>query len=230
VNSLDLEQAEIPESPGAIQWCLAVSVPSRRPSDGDDGWGSAAITTITETVAAYTEEYSSVEERQDGVKAQQEREGTIGDGGRFPPSRQPEAPISTYTVRVRESGLVSTCQSPEVAQSHYARTQTTSPIMSPAREVACMESRSYISLQDITFLRVEGQREAADGPEYQVVAKLWLQPGAGIPSDLLHVYRREVARQVRLATLRTRKRRSEAAGVVKVKRSAARKEVRQAQV
>ena len=93
-----------------------------------------------------------------------------------------------------------------------------------------MESRSCISLQDITFLRVEGQREAAGGLEYQFVAKIWLRPSAGIPSDLLHVYRRDVTRQARLATLRTRKRMSEEAGVVKVKRSAARKKVRQAQV
>jgi hypothetical protein len=62
------------------------------------------------------------------------------------------------------------------------------------------------------------------------MAKMWLRPGAGIPSDLLHVYRRDVARQARLATLRTRKRMSEEAGVVKVKRRAAREKVKQAQV
>jgi hypothetical protein len=106
MNSLDFEQAEIPESPGAIQGRLAVSVPSRRRRDRDDGGGSAAITAITETVAAYTEEDSSVEEQQDQVEAEQEGEGTIGDGGSFPPSRQPEAPISTSTVRVLQSGLV----------------------------------------------------------------------------------------------------------------------------
>jgi hypothetical protein len=50
-----------------------------------------------------------------------------------------------------------------------------------------------------------------------VVAKIWLQPGVGILSDLLHVYRRDVARQARLATLRTRRRMSEEAGVVKVR-------------
>ena len=100
--------------------------------------------------------------------------------------------------------------------------------MLPGREVACTESRSCIGTQDIHFLQVEGQREAADGPEYQFVAKMWLQPGAGIPSNLLHVYRRDVARQARLATLRTRKRMSEEAGVVKVKRSAARKKIKQA--
>ena len=118
VNNLDLEQAEIPESPSAIQGCLAVSIPSRHPSDGDDGGGSAAITAITETVAVYTEEDSSVEEQQDQVKAEQEGEGTIGDGGRFPPSRQPEAPILTSTVRVLESSLVSTRHSPEFVQGH----------------------------------------------------------------------------------------------------------------
>ena len=112
MNSLDFEQAEIPESPGAIQGRLAVSVPSRRASDGDDGGGSAAITVITKTVAAYTEEDSSVGEQQDQMKAQQEREGTIGDGGRFPPSTQPEALISTSTVLVLESSLVSARQSP----------------------------------------------------------------------------------------------------------------------
>jgi hypothetical protein len=64
--------------------------------------------------------------------------------------------------------------------------------MLPAREVTCTES--CIGIQDITFLRVEGQREAADTPEYQFVAKMWLQPSAGIPSNLVHIYRRDVAR------------------------------------
>ncbi len=133
---------------------------------------SAAITAIIEAVAAYTEEDGSVEEQQDQVEAEQEREGTIGDGGRFPPSRQPEAPISTSTVRILESSLVSARQSPKVVQVYHARTQTTSPIMFPAREVARTESGSCISIQDITFLRVEGQREAAGGPEYQFVTKI----------------------------------------------------------
>jgi len=128
MNSLDFKQVEIPESPGAIQGCLAVSVPSQYPSDGDCGVGSAAITTITETVAAYTGEDSSVEEQQDQENEEQEGEGTIGDGGRLPPSRQPEAPILTSIVRVLESSLVSARQSPEVVQGYYARTQTTSPI------------------------------------------------------------------------------------------------------
>jgi hypothetical protein len=102
--------------------------------------------------------------------------------------------------------------------------------MLPVREVALMESRSCISLQDITLLRVEGQREAAGGPKYQFVTKVWLRPGLGIPADLLHVYRRDIARQARLATPKTRKRMSEEPGVVKIKPSAARKKVRQAQV
>ena len=49
----------------------------------------------------------------------------------------------------------------------------------------------------------------------QDVGKMWLRPGAGVPPDLLQVYRREVARQARLATLRIRKRTSEEADVVK---------------
>jgi hypothetical protein len=164
------------------------------------------------------------------VKDEQEREGTIGDDGSFPLSRPPEAPISTSTVRVLESSLISARQNPEVVQGYHARTQTASPVMLPAREVTRTESRSCISIRDITFLRVEGQREAASGPEYQFVTKIWLRPGAEIPSDLLHVYRKDVARQARLATLRTRKRISEEAGVVNVKRCAARKKVRHAPV
>ena len=223
VISLDFEQAEIPESPSAIQGSPAMSVPSRHPSDGDSGGASAAITTITEAVAVYTEEDSSVEEQQDQEKEEQERERTVGDGGRFPPSRQSEAPISTSTLRVLKSSLVSTRQSPEVVQGCYAQTQTTSPIMLPAREVTCTESRSCIAIQDITFLRVEGQREAANGPESHFVTKIWLRPGAGIPSDLLHAYRRDVARRARLSTLRIRKPMSEEAGVVKVKTHACRR-------
>jgi hypothetical protein len=230
VNSIDLEQPEIPESSGAIQVCPAISVPSCRHSDGDGGGGSAAATAITEAIAADTEEDSSVEEQQDQEKEEQEREGTNNDGSSFPPSRQPEALIPASTVQVLESSLISQRRSPEVVQGYRTQTQAASSIMLPVREVACTDSGSCISIQDITFLRVKGQREAAYGPEYQFVAKMWLRPGAGIPSDLLHVYRRDVARQARLATLRTRKRMSEEAGVVKVKRRAAREKVKQAQV
>jgi hypothetical protein len=46
-----------------------MSITSRHRSDGDSGEGSAAITTITEAVAAYTEEDSSVEEQQDHARA-----------------------------------------------------------------------------------------------------------------------------------------------------------------
>ena len=72
--------------------------------------------------------------------------------------------------------------------------------MLPIRDSACTES--CIGIQDITFLQVEGQRETADGPEYEFVAKMWLRPGAGIPLNLVHVYRGDIAWQARLATLR----------------------------
>jgi hypothetical protein len=231
VNSIDSEQAEIPESPGTVQVCSAASGSSHHPNDRDGDGESAPITAITEAVVAYIEEDISVEEQQGQEKEEQEREETDNDGGSFPPRRQPKALIPTSIVRVLESSLTLARRSQKVVQGCCTRTQTASPITSPAREVACTESGSCIGIQDITFLRVEGQREAADGPEYQFVAKMWLQPGAEIPSNLLHVYRRDVTRQARLSTLRTRKTRmSEEAGVVKVKRSAARKKDKQAQV
>jgi hypothetical protein len=155
VNSIDLEQPEIPESSGAIQVCPVTSVPSRRHSDGDGSGGSVAATAITEAIAADTEEDSSVEEQQDQEKEEQEREGTNNDCSSFPPSRQPEALIPASTVPV-----------PEVVQGCRTQTQTASLIMLLAREVACTESRLCISIQDITFLRVKGQREAAYCPEY----------------------------------------------------------------
>ena len=79
--------------------CPAVSVLSRRLSDGDGGGGSAAITAITKAVAAYTKEDGSFEEQQDQVKEEQEREETNSDSGSFPPGRQPVAPIPASTVK-----------------------------------------------------------------------------------------------------------------------------------
>ncbi len=228
MNSIDSGQAEIPESPGATRVRPVASGVSHRPYNRDACGELAAITAITEAGATYTEEDSSVEEQQGQVKEEREREGTNNDGGSSSPRKQPEAPIPTSTVRVLESSLVSACRSQEVVQGCCTRNQTASPIVLPGREVYSSKRRSCIGIQDITFLRVEGQREAADGPEYQFVAKMWLQPGAGISSNLVHVYRRDVVRQARLATLRTRKRMSEEAGVVKVKRSAARKKIKQA--
>jgi hypothetical protein len=73
-------------------------------------------------------------------------------------------------------------------------------------EAAYTRGGPCVSIQDIAFLHVEVQQETAHGPEYLFVGKLWLRPGRVGPSDLLQVYRREVARRDRLATLRTRKR------------------------
>ena len=66
-----------------------------------------------------------------------------------------------------------------------------------------------MGIQDISVLHIEGLRETARGPEYLCVSQVWLQPGAGVPSDLLQNYRREVVRMDRLATLRPRNRMSE---------------------
>jgi hypothetical protein len=126
---------------------LVASGPSHSPNNRDDGGELAAITAITEAVAACTEEDSSVEEQQGQEKEEQEREGTNNDGGTFPSSGQPKAPNL-------ESSLISARRSQEVVQGHCTRTQTASPIMLPAREVACKGSRSCIGIQDITFLQV----------------------------------------------------------------------------
>jgi hypothetical protein len=42
-----------------------------------------------------------------------------------------------------------------------------------------------VSIRDVTFLHVGGQRETACGPEYQFVGKMCLLAGASVPSDLL---------------------------------------------
>jgi hypothetical protein len=57
---------------------------------------------------------------------------------------------------------------------------------------------------------------------------MWLRAGASVPSDLLPVYRREVARKDRLATLRIRKRTSEEFDLVEATGCSARKKVKQA--
>jgi hypothetical protein len=212
----------------------AASVRSRHHSDGDGGAGSTATAVITQALAASTETDSVVEEQQE---QEQEKEGqeweemsSGGGGGGFPPSRQPDAPIPTSTIQLLESGMISERQSPEAVPDHHPGTQSASRIGSPTREAACTRSGPCVGIQDITFLHVEGERETARGPEYLFVGKTWLRPGAGVPSDLLQVYRREVVRKDRLATLRTRKRTSEEVDLVKATRCPARKKVKRTQL
>jgi hypothetical protein len=130
------------------------------------------------------------------------------------PCTQPEAPISTFTVRVLESSLVSARRSQVAAQGYCTTNPDYQSDYVTSKGSRLYRSRTCTGIQDITFSRDKGQRGTADGPEYQFVAKMWLRPSAGILSNLVHVYRRDFARQARLSTLRTRKRMSEEAGVV----------------
>ena len=226
-SGLDAEQVEIPEAPGAIQVGLASSI---QHSNEDGGVGSGASAAITLPVAACTVEGSSVEEQLEQENEEQQREETNSDSGSVASSRQPEAPILPSTIRVLEHSMIPERQSPEAVRDCCLRTQGASRNMSPAREAACTERRPCVSIQDITFLHVEGQRATPCGPEYQFVGKMWLRPGAGVPPDLLQAYRREVARQARLATLRTRKRTREEADVVKEMRCSVRKKIRRVEL
>jgi hypothetical protein len=101
--------------------------------------------------------------------------------------------------------MIPECQCAENRQECRQRTQSASPIVAPARDVARTERGLGPSIGDVTFLHVKGQRETASGPEYQVVYKIWLRADVGVPSDTLRVYRREIARKDRLATPRKRK-------------------------
>jgi hypothetical protein len=197
------QKSENPESPAGIQVSPAASVPSRHHSDENSGGESAVSIAIAQAAAAYAEEDRGVEEQQQQEQEkeeEQEREETNSAGGSFPPSRQPDAPAPASTIRLLESGMISECQSPEAVQGYDLQSQSTSRIVSPVRAVACAESGPRVSIRDITFLHVEGRREAAGGPKYLFVGKMWLPPGEGVPSELLEVYTREVAQKTRLAT------------------------------
>ena len=235
MESLDLEQVEIPELPGAVQASPGASVQSSRHSEEDSSAAlvAAATAATTQAVPHSTETESVVEdpheqerEKDEHGKAEKEWQETNSGGDGSIPSRQPDAPIPTSTIQLLEPGLFPDRQSPEDVPNHHPGTQSASQIVSPAREVACTPSGPCVSIQDITFLHIEGQRETAYEPEYLCVGKMWLRPGAGLPSDLPQVYRREVARKDRLATLRTLKRTSEEVDLVKVARCSARKKAK----
>ncbi|KAL2044546.1 hypothetical protein ABVK25_012399 [Lepraria finkii] len=149
----------------------------------------------------------------------QEWEGNSGGGGRggFPPSREPDAPSPASTTQLLESGTDTERQSQETVHAHL-RIRSASRVVSLAREVMRSHSESHVSVQDITFLHIEGQRETARGPEYLCVGKMWFKADAGVLSDLLQTYRKEIARNARLATLRNRKRMGEEVEAVQATR------------
>jgi hypothetical protein len=93
------------------------------------------------------------------------------------------------TIQLLESGLIPECPSPDAAPDYYPGIQRASRIASPGGKVACTGSGRCISIQDITSLHIEGQRETVYGPEYLCVGKMWLKADAGVPSDLLQFYR-----------------------------------------
>ena len=235
MESLDLGQVEIPESPGAVQASPAASVQSSRHSD-EDSSAAAATAAITQAVSASTETDSVVEdpheqerEKEEHGKGENEWQETNGcrDGSLF--SRQLDALLPTSTIQLLGSSLCPDHQGPEPVPNHCPETRSASQIVSPTGEIACAGSGPCVSIQDITFLHIEGRRETACEPDYLCLGKMWLRPGAGLPSDLLQVYRREVAHKDRLATLRTRKRTCEESDLVKAARCSARKKAKRAQ-
>ena len=145
------------------------------------------------------------------------------------PSRQADAPIPASTIQLLDFGLFPHGQSPEDVPNHHGGTLGVSQIVFPPGKFACTGSGPFVSLQDITFLHVEAQRDAVGEPEYLCVGKMWLRPGSGLPFSLLKVYRSEAARKDRFATLRTRKRTCEAGDLVEAARCSARKKAKRAQ-
>ena len=115
-------------------------------------------------VAACTEEGSSVGEQLEQENEEQEWEETNSDSGSVAPSRQPDSLIPASTIRVLEYSMISERQSPEAVRDCCPRSQSASRNMSPVGEVACTERRSCVSIQDISFLHVEGQRATPYDP------------------------------------------------------------------
>lgn len=149
VDDLDLEQLEVPESPGIIQASPATIVQSRRHSDGDGGVATAAVAAVTQAVPASTKTDSVVE---DPHEQKQEKEGqgwedTSNGADRPLPSRQPDAPVQASTIQLLDFGLVPDRQSREAVLNHYPETQSASRIVS-AEKVACTESEPCVSIQD----------------------------------------------------------------------------------
>jgi hypothetical protein len=152
------------------------------------------------------------QEQQEEEQEQREWGESNSGGGDFPPSRQPNAPVPASTIELLDPGRITERQSPDFVQGHYLA------------KVASTGGGAYISIQNITLLSVEEQRDTDLGPEYLFLGRMWLTAGAGVPYDLLQSYRRKVARKDRLVTLRTRKRMGKEADAVQAPR---RKQVRQ---
>jgi hypothetical protein len=219
VDSLGLEQMEIPESPGTVRVSPAAIIERRR-NDGSSSEGPTAITAVTQVVLAHTE----VEDQLVGQERGQEEPDCSGSD--LPPSSRPDTPIASSPIPVLESGTILEGQSAEAVQECTPRAQIASRAVSPAGDFACPKRGSSVNVRDITFLHAEGHRETASGPEYQFVGKIWLRADVGVPFDLLRVYRREIARKERLATLRTRKRPSEEVDIMEATEGSARKKVK----
>ena len=91
-------------------------------------------------------------------------------------SGQPDASIPLSTIPLLATALVSEPQS-LTAVPDGTRSDCVARVASPAEELAITD-RPHINIQDVTFLRVEGQRETPRGPEYLFVGEMWLQPAA----------------------------------------------------
>ena len=140
-----------------------------------------------------------------------------------------DAPKSTSAIRLQEPGMVLELGNPEALPGHRPGSQSWVRSVSLTREVN-PDGGACVNIGKITFLHVEAQRETADGPEYLCVGKVWLQAKGDVLFDHIQDYRRKVAQTARLATLRTRKRTTEAADLVNATRCPTRKRVTRAQV
>jgi hypothetical protein len=89
--------------------------------------------------------------------------------------------------------LTSQRPSPEAVRDR-PRNDNVAQVVSPAEEVAAVD-RPHIGIEDVTFLRVEGQRETHRGPEYLFVGQTWLQPTTVPTSGLVDAFRRDASRQ-----------------------------------
>ena len=130
-----------------------------------------AIVAVTQIVAVDTKVGDQPEGQE---QAQEEPDSSEGDMNR---SRQPDVPVPSSPIPVRESDTFLEGRSVEAdAGECRPPARIASRAESPAMDFARPESGSCVNIVDVTFLRVEGHRETARGPEYLLLGKMRLAP------------------------------------------------------
>ena len=120
------------------------------------------------------------------------------------------------------------CQNAGTVPLYRLRMRDENQTVSPTEETTGSDGGTSVNINDISILRINGQRETPSGPEYRCLGEVWLRADLGVPSDLLRNYRRHVAQKDRLATLAKRKRATEEVDSVGAAGGVARKKAKQA--